>query len=112
MFALFLEFGARTRPQDLWPFLISETGLNFLVWNQGEIHPGNRAHVKRPLGLKEIPRIFFISSEKAFSERVRWRVLSSYLGMMRTVLYYTVLLVLKSGQLIANQISEFCCSYD
>ena len=23
--ALFLEFGARTRPQDLWPFLLSET---------------------------------------------------------------------------------------
>ena len=43
MFALFPEFGARTRPQDLWPFLISETGLNFLIWTQGEIHPGNRA---------------------------------------------------------------------
>ena len=31
MFALFLEFGARTRPQDLQPFLISETGPKFLV---------------------------------------------------------------------------------
>ena len=29
--ALFPEFGARTRPQDLWPFLISETGLKFLI---------------------------------------------------------------------------------
>ena len=29
-----------------------------------------------------------------------------------TLSYYTVLLVLKSGQLIANQICEFCCSYD
>ena len=28
MFALFLEFGARTLPQDLWLFLVSETGLN------------------------------------------------------------------------------------
>ena len=31
MFALFLKFGARTRPRDLWPFLISETGLKFLI---------------------------------------------------------------------------------
>ena len=43
MFALFPEFGARTRFQDLWPFLISETGLKFLIWTQGKIHPGNRA---------------------------------------------------------------------
>ena len=54
MFALFPEFGARTRSQDLWPFLISETGLNFLIWTQGEIHTGkrasqvNRAHMKSP----------------------------------------------------------------
>ena len=41
MFALFPEFGARIRPQDLWPFLISETGLKFLIWTQGKIHPGN-----------------------------------------------------------------------
>ena len=42
---------------DLWPFLdlISETGLKFVTWTQGEIRPGklqassvNRAHVKRP----------------------------------------------------------------
>ena len=38
MFALFPEFGARTRPQDLWPFLISEIGLTFLIWTQGKIH--------------------------------------------------------------------------
>ena len=55
MFALFPKFGARTRTQDLWPFLISETGLKFLIWTQGKIHPGNRAspvnraHMKRPL---------------------------------------------------------------
>ena len=55
MFALFPEFGARTRSQDLWPFLISETGLKFLIWTQSKIHPGNRtspvnrAHMKRPL---------------------------------------------------------------
>ena len=41
MFALFLEFGARTRPHELWPFLISETGLKFLIRAQGEIQPGN-----------------------------------------------------------------------
>ena len=28
---------------DRWPFLISETGLKFLIWIQGKIHPGNRA---------------------------------------------------------------------
>ena len=43
MFALFLEFGARTRPQDLWPVLISETVLKFLTWTQGEIYLDNRA---------------------------------------------------------------------
>ena len=54
MFALFRESRARTRPQDLWPFLISETGLEFLIWTQGEIGLGKRAspvnwaHVKRP----------------------------------------------------------------
>ena len=55
MVVLFPEFGARTRPQDLWPFLISETGLKFLILTQGKIHPSNRAspvnraHMKRPL---------------------------------------------------------------
>ena len=37
VFALFLEFRATTR---LRPFLISETGLKFLIWTQGEIGPG------------------------------------------------------------------------
>ena len=63
MFALFPKFGARTRTQDLWPFLISETGLKFLIWTQGKIYPGNRAspvnraHMKRPLDtvLSEYP---------------------------------------------------------
>ena len=55
--ALFPKFGARTRTQDLWPFLIWETGLKFLIWTQDKIHPGNRAspvnraHTKRPLRL-------------------------------------------------------------
>ena len=59
MFALFIEFRARTGPQDLWPFFISETGLKFLIWTQSEIGPGkraspfNRAHVKRPSVLAE-----------------------------------------------------------
>ena len=44
MFALFPEFGARTHPQDLWPFLILETGLKFLIWTQDKIHPGNWAN--------------------------------------------------------------------
>ena len=47
MFALFPEFGARIRSQDLWPFLISETGLKFLIWTQSEIHPGNLANRPR-----------------------------------------------------------------
>ena len=37
MLTLFLEFGARTRPQDLWQLLISAAGLKFLIWSQGEI---------------------------------------------------------------------------
>ena len=37
MFALFLEFRARTSPKDLWPFFISETGLKFVIWTQSEI---------------------------------------------------------------------------
>ena len=46
---------ARTLFRDLWPFLISETGLKFLLRNQSEVSPGNRAsrvnraHVKWPL---------------------------------------------------------------
>ena len=43
----FLSLCAGTRPQDLWPFLISETGLKFLIWTQGEIGLVNRAHMKR-----------------------------------------------------------------
>ena len=43
MFVLFLEFRAGSRPQDLWPFLISETGLKFLIWTQGETGPGNHS---------------------------------------------------------------------
>lgn len=39
---------ARTRSQDLRPFLISETGVKFFMWTQVEIGPSNRAHVKRP----------------------------------------------------------------
>ena len=39
IFALFLKFDARTRSQDLCPFLISETGLKFIIWNLGEIQP-------------------------------------------------------------------------
>ena len=31
MFALYLEFGARTRPQDLRPIFFTETGLKFLI---------------------------------------------------------------------------------
>ena len=56
MFALFLEFRARTRPQGLWPSFNSETRLKFLIWTQGEIGPSNWtstsavnwAHVKKP----------------------------------------------------------------
>ena len=49
MFDMFLVFGNRTRPQDLWPFLILETDLKFLIWT---IHLGNwvnlvpRAHLR------------------------------------------------------------------
>ena len=47
----FFEFGARTRPQDLMLFLISETELklSFLAWTQGEISIGKRAHMERSL---------------------------------------------------------------
>ena len=55
MFALFLEFCTTTHPQDLQPYLISETRLKFLISTQGEIiAPGNQAsqvnwaHVKKP----------------------------------------------------------------
>ena len=68
MFALFLEFGVWTRPQDLSPFLISETGMKFLiVWTQGEIHPGNRAHVKRPLVTRFFEEMSYVFSFTFFS---------------------------------------------
>ena len=40
MLTLFLEFGARTRPQDLWQLIISAARLKFLIWSQGETRPG------------------------------------------------------------------------
>ena len=49
MFCLFLRILRQNSSQDLWPFLISETGLKLLLWTQGEIHPGNRSHMKKPL---------------------------------------------------------------
>ena len=36
----------------------------------------------------------------------------AYRPITRVPSFYTVLLMLKSGQLIANQIGEFCYSYD
>ena len=60
MFALFPKFGDRTRTQDLWLFLISETELKFLIWAQGKIHRGNRAspvnraHMKRPQSNRDL----------------------------------------------------------
>ena len=39
MFALFLEFGTRTRLLDLWPFLVSETGLKFLLLAKAKFSP-------------------------------------------------------------------------
>ena len=54
-FAFFLKFCTTTHPQDLQPYLITETGLKFLISTQGEIiGPGsqvsqvNWAHVKKP----------------------------------------------------------------
>ena len=36
---------------------LGNRGLKFLIWTHGEINPGNRAHVKRPL----IPYTFYLS---------------------------------------------------
>ena len=36
---------------------LGNRGLKFLIWTQGEINPGNRAHAKRPL----IPYTFYLS---------------------------------------------------
>ena len=51
-FALFLEFGTRTLPHNLWPFLISETGLKFLIWTHGEIKPGQPGSCEEALSLQ------------------------------------------------------------
>ena len=54
MFALFLEFRARTRPQDLcFFFFILETVLKFLIWTQGEIGPDNWASSVNPCSCEE-----------------------------------------------------------
>ena len=42
-FAFFLKFRTRTHLQDLQPYLISETGLKFLISTQGKIDPGSLA---------------------------------------------------------------------
>ena len=49
MFALFLNLRARTQSSTgtLVFFQIGK-GLKFLIWTQGEIHPGNRANRARP----------------------------------------------------------------
>ena len=54
VFALFLEFCAWTRPQDLWPFLISEAGLKYepkvkFVPVTGQPDQMAWARAKRPL---------------------------------------------------------------
>ena len=65
---------------------------------------------------QEIPRVFLLAVEKKghLSKLEQWCILSSYTGIQAWLVlsYYTVLLVLKSGHLVANQIWEFCCSYD
>ena len=53
MFALFLEFGTRTRPQDLWPFLISE---NISCITQKRIRRGVLKLLKK--GYREGPIAF------------------------------------------------------
>ena len=60
MFALFPEFGARTRPQDLWPFLISETGLKFLIWTQGETQPARSTGWRGPKCTFEAQEGYFV----------------------------------------------------
>jgi len=53
MFALVLEFGARTRHHDLWPFLISKTRLKFPSEPKAagkRASPVNQAHVKMSEG--------------------------------------------------------------
>ena len=66
--------------------------------------------------IQEIPRVFLLAVEKKghLSKLEQWCILSSYTGIQAWLVlsYYTVLLVLKSGHLVANQIWEFCCSYD
>ena len=61
MFALFLEFRVTTR---LRPFLISETGLYFLILTQGEIGPNNRAHEKRPFDQLKAASFFKTSASR------------------------------------------------
>ena len=67
MFALSLEFGAH------WPFLISETGPD----TQGEIHPGNRAHVKSP-GWSRKPG----SSGEALSDKCKCEIVNIQIELL------------------------------
>ena len=71
MFALFLKLSARTQSSTgtLASFQIGN-GVKFLIWTQGEIHPGyrtnraspfNRAYVKSPLFRFMICRFFYLS---------------------------------------------------
>ena len=48
-----------------------------------------------------------VNEKKNFIAQLRWCVQSNYLGKTRTGL-----LAVKSEQLIADQICEFCCCYD
>ena len=39
---------------SIFPTRILDTGLKFHIWTQGEIGPGNRAHLTRPVNLISI----------------------------------------------------------
>ena len=68
MFALFLEFGTSTHPQNLWPSPISETGPKFLIWTQGELHPGNIVCVWNAAGPQFWPAFWMLTTgQLAFS---------------------------------------------
>ena len=48
MLTLFLKFGARTRPQDLWQLLISAAGLNFSYEAKAKFVPVTRLNWRGP----------------------------------------------------------------
>ena len=109
------------RPCSGSPICLITSMITDQIGQQEVLLPVNHNYTKicYILGLfliktQEIRRVFFLNvavKKSHLNTCMRWCVLSNYRHDVYSP-YYTVLLLLHSGQLIANQIWEFCYRYN